>query len=167
MSIFGWKGDYHNLSKGAFDSISITKPGNASLLLHEHMTESFEDAYKKLTKDFKKVVSSNEIQGKTFWAEHIKPGLKKIGGMAWEYAKPIVFESLAWMTGMGLPATLIIGAAETMMSEYLENLPDEISDPLQGKTSVRLNKGQWIFIEKEASLRRRRRLKGDTVTPRW
>ena len=123
MSIFGWKGDYHNLSKGAFDSISITKPGNASLLLHEHMTESFEDAYKKLTKDFKKVVSSNEIQGKTFWAEHIKPGLKKIGGMAWEYARPIVFESLAWMTGMGLPATLIIGAAETMMSEYLENLP--------------------------------------------
>ena len=79
--------------------------------------------------------------------------------MAWDLAKPIIFESLAYMTGMGLPATLLVGTAETMMSKYLEDLPDAISDPLSGQTSLTLNKGQWVFIEKEASLQRRRRMK--------
>jgi hypothetical protein len=159
MSIFGWQGDVHNLSKGAFDSISITKPGNASLLLLEHMGGSFDDAFEKLTLDYHKIVSSSDIQGHSFWKEHIKPGLKKVGGMAWDLAKPIIFESLAYMTGMGLPATLLVGTAETMMSKYLEDLPEAISDPIKGQQALRLNKGQWVFIEKEASLRRRRRMK--------
>ena len=72
MSIFGWRGDIHNLSKGAFDSISITKPGNASLLLLEHMGGSFDDAFEKLTRDYTKIVSSDKIQGHSVWKSHIK-----------------------------------------------------------------------------------------------
>ena len=63
MSIFGWKGDRHNLSKGAFDSVSVVKPGNASLLLAEYMGQTFDESFVSLTKNYQKIISSDRVLG--------------------------------------------------------------------------------------------------------
>ena len=156
MSIFGWKGDRHNLSKGAFDSVSVVKPGNASLLLAEYMGQTFDESFVSLTKNYQKIISSDRAQGMSVWRDHIKPGLKKAGGFAWELAKPVVMDALAVAAGMSPTAAALVASAETMFSVYLEGLAVE---PVESRSLV-LNKGAWVFIEKEESLKRRRRLKG-------
>ena len=158
MSIFGWKGDRHNLSKGAFDSVSVVKPGNASLLLAEYMGRTFDESFAELTKGYKKIVASEWVaqKGMSVWRDHIRPGLKKAGGWAWELAKPVVMDALAVAAGMSPTAAALVASAETMFSVYLEGLAVE---PVESRSLV-LNKGSWVFIEKEESLKRRRRLKG-------
>ena len=159
MSIFGFKGDLHNLSKGAFDSVSVVKPGTASLLLAEYMPKSFDDSFAALTRGYKTVVEGDKNQGESVWQTHIKPGLKKAGGFAWELAKPVVMDAMAVAAGMSPTAAALVASAETMLTIYLQGL----AEPLTVAKTLVLNKGEWVFIEKEASLRRRRRMKGEVV----
>ena len=161
MSIFGFKGDLHNLSKGAFDSVSVVKPGTASLLLAEYMPRSFDDSYAALTKGYQKIVASDWVaeKGVSIWQSHIKPGLKKAGTFAWGLAKPVVMDAMAVAAGMSPTAAALVASAETMLTIYLDGLAETLTET----KALVLNQGQWVFIEKEKSLMHRRRLKGDTV----
>ena len=155
MSIYGWRGDRHDLSKGAFDSTSISKPGTASLLLAENLPKSFDEAFKQLSQNYQSVVGQVE-QGSLMnklWTDYVRPGLKKAGTFAWQAAKPVVMDALAVAAGMNPTAAALVASAETMFSIYLTGLAEP-----EAVRSVTYDKGQWVFIEKEASLRRRRRL---------
>ena len=155
MSIYGWRGDRHDLSKGAFDSTSISKPGTASLLLAENLPKSFDEAFKQLSQNYQSVVGQVE-QGSLMnklWTDYVRPGLKKAGTFAWEAAKPVVMDALMVAAGLNPTAAALVASAETMFSIYLTGLAEP-----EAVRSVTYNKGQWVFIEKEASLRRRRRL---------
>ncbi len=153
MSIYGWRGDRHDLSKGAFDSRSIVKKGTASLLLAEPKT--FDESFKQLAKNYRSVVNQVE-QSSTMnklWTDYVRPGLKKAGTFAWQAAKPVVMDALAVAAGLNPTAAALIASAETMFSIYLTGLAEP-----EAVRSVTYNKGQWVFIEKSKHLAHRRRL---------
>ena len=158
--IYGYRGDRHNLSKGAFDSVSVAKPGTASLLLAEYLPKSWDESFAQLSTGYQAVVREVE-QGtlkNSLWTSYVKPGLKKAGSYAWEVAKPFMIDAVGQMAGLGPTASHLIAAVEGLFSEYL----DSSTIPFGSKESqsLTLNTGQWIFIEKDESLQRRRRLKG-------
>ena len=58
--IHDYMGAGHDLSKGAFDSESISKPGSASKLLNQYLPENFEDSWLALSKDYRTQLKSYE-----------------------------------------------------------------------------------------------------------
>ena len=155
MSIFSWKGDGHNLSKGAFDSVSVGKPGTASLLLAEHMAKPYKDTYDLLATPYQFNLSMMQPTAATsLWRDYLKPGLKKAGFILWEVAKPVAMEVVAGLAGINPTLAALVGASEAVLSAYLQGYGEEV---LESKSLV-LNKGQWLFIESADN--RRRRLKG-------
>ena len=152
--IYGARGDGHDLSKGAFDSQSVANPGTASLLLAEYMPQSFSDAFSQLSTNYESVVGQvkQSSASSTLWSDYVKPGLKQAGALVWESAKPIIMGAVGVSAGMNPTALAVIASMEELFSVYLTGMSEEHSTESQ---SVVYNKGQWLFIEKEKSLRRR------------
>ena len=151
--IYGARGDGHDLSKGAFDSLSVAKPGTASLLLAEYMPLGFGEAFAQLSTNYEAVVANVKPSlSSTLWSDYVKPGLKQAGALVWESAKPIIMGAVGVSAGMNPTAMAVIASMEELFSVYLTGMSEEHSTESQ---HVVYNKGQWLFIEKEKSLRRR------------
>ena len=152
MSIFDFKGDGHKLSKGAFDSLSISKPGNASPLLAEYMAKPFQEGYRFLSTPYQFNVNQMEAPAMTsLWNDYLKPGLKKAGSIVWEVAKPVAMEVVTTLAGLHPTVGALLGASEAVLSAYLQGYGDVIVE----SKKIQMKKGQWLFIEKEENRRRR------------
>ena len=91
----------HDLSKGAFDSVSQTKPGSASKLLTKYMPEEFEMSWKELTNDYRTTLKSYEPSyWSKLWKSFGRDGLMKAvkhGATAYSVGRPAIHK---WIAGV-------------------------------------------------------------------
>ena len=142
----------HDLSKGAFDSESISKPGSASKLLNEYLPGKFKDSWRALSKDYRTQLKSYEpTMWKKMWDNFGTKGILKLfraGASKYTVGRPLVHK---WIAGVALSdptVGAVVAAAEVGLATVLETWGDQ-------NTTIRAKKGQWIFIESEESHRRR------------
>ena len=142
----------HDLSKGAFDSESISKPGSASKLLNEYLPGKFKDSWRALSKDYRTQLKSYEpTMWKKMWDNFGTKGILKLfraGASKYTVGRPLVHK---WIAGVALSdptVGAVVAAAEVGLATVLETWGDQT-------TTIRAKKGQWIFIESEESHRRR------------
>ena len=81
--IFDHRGSGHNLALGAFDTQSIAKIGNASVLLSKYLPQTFEKSFGELISEYQFDLAKSEpsMLGK-LWSDYMKPGLKHVGAQA-------------------------------------------------------------------------------------
>ena len=144
----------HDLSKGAFDSVSQTKPGSASKLLTKYMPEEFEMSWRELTNDYRTTLKSYEPSyWSKLWKNFGRDGLMKAvkhGATAYSVGRPAIHK---WIAGVAISDPAIggvVAAAEVGLSKLLESWGASA-----GTTRFSAKKGQWLFIESETHYRRR------------
>ena len=155
--IYDNRGSGHNLSKGAFDSVSIAKPKFASLILHDYIDKPFGETYSHLMSDFNFDLTQSESKvGEALWTTYVKPHIKTLGGWAWDMAKGAITKGLASVAGLEPTTAAMIAAAELILSQVLTGTLDDLkNNPLSQTKTITLRTGQWVFIENDTSLRRR------------
>ncbi len=150
--IYDNRGQSHNLSKGAFDSVSLAKPNFASLVLRDYIDRPFESSFKSLMQDFNfNLTQSEEKLSDALWSTYFKPHLKKLGGWVWDLTKGAITKGVSQIAGLEPTTAAIVGAAEIILSQALGGW----FDLAKGTKTIRLSSGQWVFIEDETSLKRR------------
>lgn len=153
VKLYDSRGISHDLARGAFDMQSIIKPQTASLLLAQHMAEPFQISFDKLMSSYHYDLAHSEKQmSAKFWGTYVKPNLKKFGTLVWELGKPLAVEALATMAGAHPAIAVLIASAEAVLSEFLGSVVGKVTDQ---EHSLTLNRGQWVFIEKHKSMKRR------------
>ena len=60
LIIHDYLGLGHDLSKGAFDSVSLAKPGAASQYLSKFIPQEFADSWRQLSTDYRTALKSYE-----------------------------------------------------------------------------------------------------------
>ena len=152
--IFDHRGSGHNLALGAFDTQSIAKIGNASVLLSKYLPQTFDKSFGELISEYQFDLAKSEpsMLGK-LWTDYMKPGLKHVGAQAWELTQGFAGDVIKGLIGTSSPtAALAVAAGEailtTALGGYLEGMiPDT--------KSISLKRGQWLFIEDKNHLKRR------------
>ena len=152
--IFDHRGSGHNLALGAFDTQSIAKIGNASVLLSKYLPQTFDKSFGELISEYQFDLAKSEpsMLGK-LWSDYMKPGLKHVGAQAWELTQGFAGDVIKGLIGKSSPtAALAVAAGEailtTALGGYLEGMiPDT--------KSISLKRGQWLFIEDKNHLKRR------------
>lgn len=149
-----WLGKGHDLSKGAFDSVSQTKPGSASKLLAKYMPQQFNLSWQELTADYRTTLKSYEPSyWSKLWKNFGKEGLMKAihhGASAYSVGRPAIHK---WIAGVAVSDPAIggvVAAAEVGLSKLLESW-----GAAAGTKRFTAKKGQWCFIESETHYRRR------------
>ena len=153
--IHDYLGKGHDLSKGAFDSVSQTKPGSASKLLTKYMPKDFELGWQELASEYQTTLKSYEPSyWSKLWKNFGKDGLKKAirhGASAYTVGRPAIHK---WIAGIAITDPAIggvVAAAEVGLSKLIETWGADA-----GTTRFSAKKGQWLFIESETHFRRRR-----------
>ena len=147
----------HDLSKGAFDSVSIAKPGAASQFLSKFLPKKFAEGWKQLSTDYRTTLKSHEpSMWRKMW-NSIPIALRK-GATKYKLARPLIQKFIAGIVAKDPKIGAIVSAAEIGLGSLLDNWGDNV----ETKT-IRAKKGQWIFIESTES--RRRRMMGTMLTP--
>ena len=99
--IHDYLGKGHDLSKGAFDSVSQTKPGSASKLLTKYMPKDFELGWQELASEYQTTLKSYEPSyWSKLWKNFGKDGLKKAirhGASAYTVGRPAIHK---WIAGI-------------------------------------------------------------------
>ena len=110
----------HNLSLGAFDSTSIAKPGQASVLLAEQISKPFSDIYDHLVTDYQYNVDKAEpgMMDK-LWKTYMKPGLKKAGAALWTLGAQYGKEAVVALAGVNPTTAAIVAAGEAILTTVL------------------------------------------------
>ena len=146
----------HDLSKGAFDSVSIAKPGAASQYLNKYIGREFADSWLQLSTDYRSSLKSYEPSiWKKMWESFGDQGIKsamEFGAKKYEVGRPIITKFFASMAAKDPTIGAVLTAAELGLSTLLGAWGDQA-----GNTTIRAKKGQWIFIESLESHQRRRR----------
>ena len=151
--IYDNSGSGHNLSLGAFDSTSITKPGQASVLLAEQIGKPFDSSFEELLKDYHYDVEKAEPgMMEKLWATYMKPGLKNAGAALWTLGAQYGKEAVAALAGVNPTTAAAVAAGEAILTSVLGGF---FTGEVKPK-SIKLKRGQWVFIEHETSLKRRR-----------
>ena len=150
--IHDYLGAGHDLSKGAFDSTSITKPGSASKLLNQYLPGKFQESWLDLSKDYRTQLKKYEpTMWKKMWDNFGTKGLMKLfraGASKYSVGRPIVHKWIAGVAATDPAVGAVVAAAEVGLATVLDTWGDST-------TTISAKKGQWIFIESEESHRRR------------
>ncbi len=97
------------------------------------------------------LLQSEEKLSDALWSTYFKPHLKKLGGWVWDLTKGAITKGVSQIAGLEPTTAAIVGAAEIILSQALGGY----FDLAKGTKTIRLEKGQWVFIEDEVSLKRR------------
>jgi hypothetical protein len=145
----------HDLSLGAFDSVSVAKPGNASKLLDKYLPHEFKQSWEELSKDYKTTVKSYEpSMWKKMWANFGTTGVLKVmqmGAAKYSVGRPLVHKWIAGIATTDPAIGAVVAAAEMGLSKLLDTWGAEAET-----TTISAKRGQWVFIESEESYQRRR-----------
>ena len=147
----------HDLSKGAFDSVSISKPGAASQFLSKFLPKNFAESWKQLSTDYRTTVKSYEPSMWTKLRSSI-PTLVQKGASKYKLARPLIQKFIASIAAKDPRVGAVVAAAEIGLGSLLDNWGDQA-----GTKTIRAKKGQWIFIESTES--HHRRMLGKMNTP--
>ena len=147
----------HDLSKGAFDSISISKPGGASKLLAQYLPKEFDQGWKDLAVNYKTALKSYQpSMWKKMWnmfgAKGIKQALQA-GAAKYAVGRPLIHKWIAGIAASDPTIGAVVAAAEVGLAKVLDTWGDQA-----GTKTIRAKKGQWVFIETIDSFNRRRRM---------
>ena len=157
--IHDYLGKGHDLSKGAFDSQSISKPGAASKYLEMFLPQKFKEGWKELSFDYRTALKSYQpSMWKKMWANFGTKGLLSIfqhGAAKYSVGRPLIHQWIASVAKSDPTIGAVVAAAEVGLAKVLETWGDKA-----GTKTIRAKKGQWIFIESEESHRLRRRMYG-------
>jgi hypothetical protein len=116
------------------------------------MAEPFDITFDTLMNTYHYDLAKAETQmGAQFWGTYVKPNLKKFGTLVWELGKPLAIDALATMAGVHPAIAVLIASAEAVLSEFLGAGSADVAKD----HSLTLNRGQWVFIETNKSLKRR------------
>lgn len=150
LIIHDYLGVGHDLSKGAFDSVSVGKVGAASKLLNKYLPQDFAQSWKELSTDYKTALKSYQpSMWNKMWT--YLPNMLKAGAAKYSVGRPLIHKWIAGIAASDPAIGGVVAAAEVGLSQLLSVWGDQA-----GTTTVRAKKGQWIFIESEESHRRRR-----------
>ena len=154
LILHDYMGVGHDLSKGAFDSISVSKPGAASKLLQKYLPNTFKEAWRDLSTDYKTSLKSYQpSMWKKMWANFGTQGLLSVfraGAAKYKVGRPIIHKWIAGIAASDATIGAIVVAAEVGLSNLLDTWGDEVNT-----RTIHAKKGQWIFIESDESSRRR------------
>ena len=94
LILHDYMGVGHDLSKGAFDSISVSKPGAASKLLQKYLPNTFKEAWRDLSTDYKSSLKSYQpSMWRKMWANFGTQGLLSVfraGAAKYKVGRPII-----------------------------------------------------------------------------
>ena len=152
----------HDLSKGAFDSVSIAKPGAASHYLSQYIPQQFQDSWRELSTDYRTTLKSYQpSMWSKMWSSIGTQGLLAMvqkGASKYKFARPVIYKWIAGIASADPTIGAVVAAAEVGLGTLLDTWGDQA-----GNKTIRAKKGQWIFIESLESYRRR--ALGKLMTP--
>ena len=157
LIVHDYLGVGHDLSKGAFDSVSISKPGAASQFLSKFLPKNFAESWKQLSTDYRTAVKSYEP---SMWTKLWRsiPTVVQKGASKYKLARPLIQKFIASIAAKDPRVGAVVAAAEVGLGSLLDNWGDQA-----GTKTIRAKKGQWIFIESTES--HHRRMVGKMLTP--
>ena len=162
LILHDYQGVGHDLSKGAFDSVSIAKPGSASQFLSKYIPKDFDESWKQLSTDYRTSVKSYEPSMlEKMWKNFSTKGLMtalRAGANKYKLARPVIHKWIAGVAASDPAIGAIVAAAEVGLGKMLESWGDKA-----GNQTIRAKKGQWVFIESTES--HRRRMVGSMFSP--
>ena len=145
LVLYDYQGVGHDLSKGAFDSVSIAKPGGASKLLAQYLPKHFEQGWKELAINYKTALKSYQpSMWKKMWnmfgAKGIKQALQ-VGAAKYTVGRPLIHKSIAGIAATDPTIGAVVAAAEVGLAKVLDTWGDQA-----GSKTIRAKKGQWVNV---------------------
>ena len=139
LIVHDYLGVGHDLSKGAFDSVSISKPGAASQFLSKFLPKNFAESWKQLSTDYRTTVKSYEPSMWTKLRSSI-PTLVQKGASKYKLARPLIQKFIASIAAKDPRVGAVVAAAEIGLGSLLDNWGDQA-----GTKTIRAKKGQWVL----------------------